>query len=1293
MRVEFFPNGSRQIWMFFFIVVTPLFSFTQTPYRLHVQPGNSELIGDGEDHTAITVTARDEFGEIVKIDGTVILELNAGWLEESSIKMRSGIAETLLKAPILDNESLVFKRSMQLTMNILQSVKGMTAEEATAPGGKAQMLKKMMMAARESPNASSLTTIKGSDPRVKIIASMNGFQGKAEIKILEGSTETAGLLKSGVYEGKDVTGQSTWEMAIETNGSGFKGTITTQGAPMSIMSEGDTKAGFLIIYLYDEKELKLLQKSDFATDFKGFPTAMKILPGNTVYMVAPPVYMTWKRANATRQTGTTQNEPPEEEVSKVSLIPKRNMLPGDGITKTELAFIYRNKKGQPVAGKSVSFSMMRGGMGGKLLQTSGTTDSKGLVRITYQAPEFKTDKLQKLGTCKKEMVYADYKEDNENERVWAEIGILCCTDSELVITKPGFKEDFRQKVILESPRGEFSGKLVQKLVNKLSPERPELVPIVNAECRLQGGAIEEIKDSLKIKTDKKGEFKIILPMKNWPFYRKMEIETKGFQFSELHEHRRDGITKEMYQFPDMEFRHRFSAKIYNLEKAMCLEEEKVAEAQENKLQILADLNVITWMTDKLIADTAGEVISNGWGLIGALFSYANGKWQFTKIIDDKLKDANNTLNQFIKIEGSPGKDGLKRILYAKLRTIFDSKSVIGRNTVILLNEANSKIFGELTKVLTSLVTKLSTLQKWPENPVPEILKDELKFSYRGDVEKKLEIIMNADAMVLNNSYVWLQPWLTSHSGDLRAHYLNISSWRLAAEEAKAWKDLVVDLSISIAIVSAACGNVTAMQTWNKLKKFSEKLDNALLATGFVLEIVNVAQLRAECLALFDKVIGQSGRVNTTACGTRIDGPGSAELYATAYRSSISLPNEVSGLETGWSWKKGLSSLGFLSVESSKKQSEFESGSMRHLQPITCSLANLGWAAFPALHPLLVVGSVPLGFLNLNIFLINWSYKQKPPVMNLRLEPVFWNMNAMDSPGEPRTPPSLKNLDIESLMAPTMQLPMSTFIQFLNWFTEWKKWELENSSTLFFAIATDESQVIELNATLEEIEERVLQLKLIAMTSGNQFSSEQEHQDWNNQVKGLSSLIEKLATTSQKVNQKGLEVEGNSKHIEIEDISLPTIHANPFPFKVDKMEMMVLSALAIILAGSLVAILVILRRRKRRSIAPKQNMPDSYTPAPPAQQGDRIVLADGRTFLLNQPVIKIGASPDNQIYLPSSGLQLYHAQISYSEEHRNWWIAVQNPNCFLAMNGMSGPSFWLTHGAQVTVGGMNLYFYR
>ncbi|NOY23999.1 MAG: hypothetical protein GXO70_10885 [Acidobacteria bacterium] len=886
----------RRVLVLFVFIVTicnpVVYGQNSSNVRLFLEPGMAELAGDGDATTTITITLRNSEGELLNRSGTVHLKLNAGRLSHAQVKLRNGIGQVVLTAPILDNESKVFQRSIRLTMAIMQKLSGKSIAELTGKNRNKLAMQTAQDTAMEMASAAGMTSIQGKTPTVHIIGEMSGLRGKCEIRIrkVEGGV-SAGLIP-GIYSGRDVTGSSRWELRVRRGGPGYTGTLRTGGGEMSFRSKGEKKGGFLIVYLFDERDMRATKNSTFL----GWPTAMKVLPGNALYMVAPPVYLT-RRGNIPEEGNGTEEK--AEETEKVSLVVKQNMLPGDGKSETEIAFIYRDKKGRSKAGIPVRLKLGSGGMGGTLIKSTGRTDSRGIFRCRYRAPIFKTDNFQKLGTCKQDIVWAYYREGKEEKYITSKVGILCCTDAFLKVSKIGFDEKQKFPVVVASPRGVFSGKLEARIHNWISPIYLE--PVAFANVTLDGGALSGNSGLFRADTSKDGSFEISMGYKNWPYFWKYK-EKKPFRvkFSKSHIKRRDSLGKNLMAFTDIRFRFRTASALNGMESSVCQSPVPEAKQMEWKFQLLGDLMATYNMSEKLVADTTGEVISHGWGLLGMLWDFANKKFKFTKILDDKLKQANGKLEGALKLQNEAGKGSVRRFIFGKLKSILmrNQPKGIGKHVVTLMQHTNAKIFAQLKGLLGSIVDSLAKMKKWELNPVPGLITDSVKINFRNQSQAQLEVFLHTRLHMSEEEFNELQHFLVNKSGKLRLYYEGVATGRRVSEETKAWKDLAVDLSQALAVgVAAGTGQVWALRAWEKLKKMSDILDKMYEGAGFVLEIWNVAILEADCMEMFRITNRRLGAAQTPTASLREKSTYRLVYADEADRGRLSPPPMLSAFDT------------------------------------------------------------------------------------------------------------------------------------------------------------------------------------------------------------------------------------------------------------------------------------------------------------------------------------------------------------------------------------------------------------
>ncbi len=818
--------------------------------RLFLEPGMVELPGDGDATTTVTVTLRNSEGELVNKGGTVHLKVNAGRLARGQVMLRNGIGQVVFTAPILDNESKVFQRSIRLTMAIIQRLSGKSVAELTGKNRNKLAMQTARDTAINMASAAGMASIQGETPTVHIIGEMNGLRGKCAIRIQKvAGTVSAGLVP-GIYSGRDVTGSSRWKLTVRRGGPGYIGTLRSGGGEMSFRSKGEKKGGFLIVYLFDERDMRATARSN--VDFLGWPTAMKVLPGNTLYMVAPPVYLT-RKADLPKDSSSVGNVV-EEPADKISLVVKQNMLPGDGESETGIAFIYRDKKGRPKAGIPVRLHLGRDGMGGRLIKPEGTTDSRGVFRCQYRAPIFKTDNFQKLGTCKRDTIWAYYRDGKKEKYITSAVGILRCTDARMVLDKPGFEDKKGLPIIIASPRGRISGTILARVKRPYGMYDKSDIPIGYAKVRITGGAITGHEHGFEAETDKNGNLNMKLGYRNWPVnYTHKLREPFIYPFHETHMRRRDSLGKNLYMFPDKAFQKRAGQQVYTMELGVVMDPPEQAKAYEAKFQLLGDLMATYWMSEKLVADTTGEVISHGWSLLGMVWDWANKKFEFGKKLKNTAREG--SVADFVFKVDESGTKSIRLMIFRRFNAIItrNQKSKWGRAAVVAMDNANGKIFNGLKQFLGFLADYLAKVKnvKWPRNPIPDQIKQEVLLYYRGITMKHLDNFLVANPQAILDVFDDIQPWLVSNSGNLRDHYQNIAWRRQVLEEAKTWKDLSVDLSQGLAIgLAVGTGQVWALNWWEKFKKFSDMLDKAYAGSAFLGELYTCSALMTESEELF-----------------------------------------------------------------------------------------------------------------------------------------------------------------------------------------------------------------------------------------------------------------------------------------------------------------------------------------------------------------------------------------------------------------------------------------------------------
>ncbi len=873
------------------------------PPRLHLQPSRPEVLGDGDDQVTLTITARDETGEVrTDLSGPLRLSLNAGRLSDPEPTLHGGVAVVELTAPILDDQNKVFQRSIQLTQKILEGIQELTSQ---GPPGSPEDLQKRIreiagQAAREGPSASGMTSVDGSRPEVLVTAEFQEVLGKVRIPVQKVPQQALGSME-GSFRGRDVTGATEWTMELARSGGNLRGKLFQVGSSdeVAVNSLGEAKAGWEVIYLADAREIEAMRK--LHPRFLGMPTLIRALPGHTLYMFAPPVYFWPERRSSAADAAPGEPAEPEPTES-ISVVPRRNLLPGDGQATTEVVFRYLDPQGQPVPGMKVEFRVGRG-QEGRFLSSEDCTDQRGLARAVFQAPLRKTEDIQVLGTCRKVDLYVAFHRQGAERQAWGQVGILTGADAQLVVRKPGF-EELRLPMLVLSPRGTVEGQVLAVAEERNVTVQRHKLPVADAECVLEGPVFRGLK--LKGRTDQKGRLEFELGFKEWPVAWRHRPKLPLLAFSPDLRSRRQTLYGELFRF-DETFGRQARAWQFALEKDLCSAGRQRARALEDQHRLLGGLLSTFRLTLKLTEDTGKEFLGHGWGLLGATASWANERCKFTEGLEKRLGQANEDLEKYLGLR--QGKVGVRKLIYGKLQALFSNGKFSGnKTTVLIMDGLNEKVFALLQGFLGDLAGELEALKDL-ENPAPDLIVRGVQKGLVRRVQAELATFMSHDCERVAPVADWTQRRVISRSTDLRAHYLSIAGWRLAVEEAKALKDLVVDLSQAVAIACAATGNVAAYQAWTKLKKLSEALDTAYTVSGFLAEGWNYCQLEAECLEIFtltNRAIssGTLARLDWPADPAWADGPSLAEPPALAVKL-LDLPADRAleqALQARQSWR-------------------------------------------------------------------------------------------------------------------------------------------------------------------------------------------------------------------------------------------------------------------------------------------------------------------------------------------------------------------------------------------------------
>ena len=484
--------------------------------RLLVEASQDTVLGDGLTPVTLTISARDPDGNLVpRIDGVVAVRVTSGALADERPVMRGGVATTNLIAPRFSDDLVLLQRSIELTMVIMEKI--------IAGGGSADPQGVINDAVRSFAPAAPEATVEPGDPWVYVVADLDGVKGKTKIKVEPPQTNLDAI--SGFYRGRDAAGQPYTLETVPAGDALWAGNMRAGRDTIYVQSFGETKGGFEIIYLSEKKDLEGFQ--ELWPDFKGIPTALMRFPGNTFYIVAPPIIM----RPARRDVPESDEEAPPvvEKKPTVSLLASSTPISADGQSTSELVFQYLDADGKPVRGVQLQWKVsprtrMPDAEKGVIVRADRRTDSNGRATATYRAPLMRGDaaNMQEIGETKNRTIWVDYEAPGDTSHVTAQVGLLRGTDIRLVVRKPGVQEA-ALPIRLSSLNGTIKGQ-IQLRTSPVEAEVDADYPLEHAQVTLEGpGEMLKWVAFDDDTTDSSGRFTIKLRMKNWPRW-DLEIE-------------------------------------------------------------------------------------------------------------------------------------------------------------------------------------------------------------------------------------------------------------------------------------------------------------------------------------------------------------------------------------------------------------------------------------------------------------------------------------------------------------------------------------------------------------------------------------------------------------------------------------------------------------------------------------------------------------------------------------------------------------------------------------------------
>lgn len=460
----------KQLMLTLTLLLLNIAAITQTPpVRLHVQASKAELEGDGDDYATILITARDPEGEIItSMNGKVALRCSSGFLEESELQMKNGIAFTRFTAPIFGQPIKAAQRMVYFTVRFIRTFLSRFTG-STDPEVNAKLSQNIVIETFKAVNPLTLIPKKDGDNHVYFVAEMKGIKGKTKVLIQKATEGGNSALMPGYYSGYDVTGQAPFELILEGGG---KGEMTQGGSEAySVLFTSEKSAEinsamqkmmgggeWMNFYMGASEHDQQYMEGYYDLKKNGLPSIYLPMPENGIFLYVPPILLEYRgRLQETTQESTAVSKEAPEKRPNVYITLEQNELIGDGRTTTKAIFHYGDENKVPVAGISFTWNIPKEI---KVISSQTVTDASGNAVAVIQMPLLKATE-EKRGDMTGQVIdntalfriYTNFSTPKKaGESVYIDFPVYKTIEKKLYILKPGF-ETSPYKVML--PQLEF----------------------------------------------------------------------------------------------------------------------------------------------------------------------------------------------------------------------------------------------------------------------------------------------------------------------------------------------------------------------------------------------------------------------------------------------------------------------------------------------------------------------------------------------------------------------------------------------------------------------------------------------------------------------------------------------------------------------------------------------------------------------------------------------------------------------------------------------------------------------
>jgi ribosomal protein L40E len=466
--------------------------FSQQAFRLHVQSGKPQLVGDGDDFTTLVITARDSEGEIItSMNGKVKVGVSSGFPDQTEVRMESGVALVKFTAPMFGTPVKSSQRMVYFMFRFMQKFIGRSSGSTDYQANQKMATDIALETFKEGLNPITLIPKGDGDNFVYIVCEMNGVKGKAKIEISKAADGRNGSIVPGVYYGRDITGQSEWVLDITSGGEGYFGEANASSNDQvailfsnedysefnDAMGKMAGMTGFKKAYLGPPaSEQKYYENYDIRTS--GMSSAYMPMPNHGVFVYVPPILFEYagRRSNNERRDDGAAADKEELKTEKTGIILSQNEIIGDGRSRTKAVFHFEDENGKPLLGKSVSWEIPKGL---KILSMETVTNPSGNAVVEFEAPVIKAAEEKRgenlhglYDNYNILLIKASYSSLNgKTENTQAQLKVYKTLEQEIFILKPGM-EITPYKVLL--PQLEYYN--LESSIYALLPESYMTIP-------------------------------------------------------------------------------------------------------------------------------------------------------------------------------------------------------------------------------------------------------------------------------------------------------------------------------------------------------------------------------------------------------------------------------------------------------------------------------------------------------------------------------------------------------------------------------------------------------------------------------------------------------------------------------------------------------------------------------------------------------------------------------------------------------------------------------------------------